>query len=201
MGAGAGFIILNLVRLLSVIALIGAATISVMIITLEVPRFGHFFFQILGEGSRIATCFILIASEMPVKKTAKFFARNVQCLTHGRSLAYTGWPMLVLSVSLLSDLRTEVLKSSALGQAVYTLILVIGPWMGMVGVLYTIMPLLYWRSPAGECRRTRKDGAIGAPKDDLDFGHIQPVMNISRPQFPQFPAAVKSSDDYYAPFK
>lgn len=181
MSAGAAFVFLNILRIISILSLICASTASILVIILEVRYFGTYFFSILSHAARIVACLILIASEMPLPRTTKALQRKIPALTYGHSLAYAGWAMLVLSVGLLSEQNSSLVQEKGLGQAVQIVILAAGTMTGVVGIVYAVLPIIYWRSPAGECRRARKDGAVGAPTTTPAEAVDPRPMSISRP--------------------
>lgn len=188
MAAGTAFIILNVLRLFSVLSLIAVCTASVMIIVIEAQHFSFFFFSIMSQVFQIVSCFFLIASEIPNQTTSRFLEQKVAILAQGSSLAYTGWPMIVLATGVFAELRLAFLKTERIGSALRAIIIVAGSSTSLIGVTYAILPIIFWKLPAGECRRARKDGAVGDPRVksdaryDPEFGSSDAqFMQISRP--------------------
>ena len=180
MSAGAAYVFLNILRFLSILALITACTASILVITVQAQEFRYFFFSICGQLSRIVGCFVLIVSEVPVRSTTTYLRKTCAALTHGSSLAYTGWGLLVVSVSVLSDLTSPALSDAKMGSTVRGIVLAAGSSLATVGLVYAIMPIVYFRHPAGECRRVRTEGAVPRRQQE-ELQREEREMEISRP--------------------
>lgn len=144
MGSGTAYIILNILRIISVVALLLVLVASIMIIDIEGRHLANNFFPIISQLSRIFSCLALITSELPIPLTTRYLQRRIPILSYGFSIAWTGWPMIVLSAAVLSDLSSYLLSTESLGKPIHTVILVGGASTGIVGLLYGLMPLIMW---------------------------------------------------------
>ena len=142
MTAGFAFVILNLLRTVAICSLLMVCASSAMIVIREAHRFGYNFFDILSQFIRIGNCVVLIASEIPVRVTTKFLIKRIPVLTEGYSLAWTGVPIITLSCSLFSALRSDA--ASSLGHSERHVIFAAALSTGISGFSYLFMPIIYW---------------------------------------------------------
>lgn len=156
MSAGLSFIVLNVLRFLTILSLMLVCVSSMLVINFQAKDgFGKNFFGIMAGVAQIGSAIALIATELPIPFTQRFIHQRAPVLSQGHSLAWSGVPMLTLATSVLSNLRSSLLTTEATGSTVHTVILSAGTSIGVLGILYTLMPFVYWNAPSGECRRLR----------------------------------------------
>lgn len=167
MSTGSAFIILNILRVLTVMSLILVCVCSVLTITAQMSHFTTYFFSIVSSSFRIISCLLLITTEAPTAATTRFYQKRCPVFTQGYSLAWTGVPMITFACAVLSDTKMSKTSSDSKLAAVYhSMSLTAGISIGLLGLIYCLMPLIYWKAKSGECRRLRRDGA-STPADSL----------------------------------
>lgn len=156
MSAGLSFIVLNVLRFLTVLSLILVCVSSMLVINFQAKDgFGKNFFGIMSDIAQIGSAVVLITTELPIPLAKRFIQQRAPVLTEGYSLAWSGVPMLTLATSVLSNLRSSLLTTELTGAVIHKVILSAGTSIGILGILYTLMPFVYWNAPSGECRRLR----------------------------------------------
>lgn len=190
MGAGIAFVVLNFLRCLMMASLSLACVASIVCIAGLRSDVSTYFFNILGSTYRLLACVLLILCELPPGKTARsILATRLPLLCgRGHSLAWLGSIGLVLAASLLADLRLPPLNqrsidvagltsaaaahnasSTGLPHAWHSVVFAAGISLGILSIIYCLLPLVFWSAPHGEDRRLRHDGAAGASESPLDY--------------------------------
>ena len=180
--AGIAFIVLNFLRCLMVASLSLSIVGSIVCIAGLRIDVGTYFFSILGSTYRILACILLVLCEVPAGKVVRdlIAARLPVLRAPGYSLAWVGAVTLVIAASLLADLRLPPLNersvsvtgltsataarvptTDGLPHAWHAVVFAAGVSLGIMSIIYCLMPLVFWSAPFGEDRRLRHDGAAG----------------------------------------
>lgn len=145
MNSGIAYVVLNILRILTVLALLLTCVASVLIMAVKFPHTGDNFFSILNQVSRFFSAIIIITTETPTSAITAFYRRRCPVWTQGFSLAWSGFPILMIACSLLSNKEDEAHASTdKLSSVRKSIILSAGICLGVLGLLYCLMPLIYW---------------------------------------------------------
>lgn len=178
MGAGLSYVVLNILRVCSATILALVLLAGIIMLALQAKHdFGYFFFSIVNHFYLIVGASILLVSEVPLNFTTRVLQQTLPVLSFGYSLAWTGLPMLLLSCSILSSLRSAFydVSNGIITQPLRSLVFAAGVASGIMGLLYSLTPLIYWRpgTSGGECRRLRKEGALVEQSSGSDTSSLE----------------------------
>ena len=141
MHSGIAYVVLNILRLMTVLTLLLICVASVLIMTVQFQHFGRNFFSIINELSTIVSAMILITTEIPTTAVTAFYKRRCAVWTQGFSLAWSGVPMVVMACSMLSWKADTTNSASRVRTSI---VLGSGISLGVLGLIYCLMPLFYW---------------------------------------------------------
>lgn len=152
MGAGAAFVLLNILRFLSILTLILVCTASVLIISDKSNDVGENFFSIVSQFFRVVSSLVLITTETPLLVLTKFYTKRCPVWTQGYSLAWSGVPMVVLACGVLADAQSPVDMASKPSNLRKSFVTAAGISVGVIGLTYCLMPLIFWFVPNCQSR-------------------------------------------------
>lgn len=156
MSAGIWYIVLNVLRFLTVLAEILVCVGTMLVINYAAKDgFGTNFFAIVCGIARIGSAIALIMTELPIPITTRFIKVRAPVLVEGFSLAWSGVPMLTIASSMFSDLHNSYFKTETTGRITQEIVKAGGISIGVFGIIYCLMPFIFWKAPSGECRRLR----------------------------------------------
>ncbi|KAI9789687.1 MAG: hypothetical protein M1816_005862 [Peltula sp. TS41687] len=168
--AGPGYIILNILRVMNIIALLMVIVASwVMLVkTFVVSKF--FFFDAV---SHLITSFVgifLIVSELPLFKS--YYTKNWPLLSQSSGLVTLGAAMVVLGVSILGNLNKEATSQESLGTAFWRIVISSGVLVSLLGFLNIIASFIFRDSALDiTARQVRAKGAVAAQGSPSTSSH------------------------------
>ncbi|KAE8400868.1 hypothetical protein BDV37DRAFT_286234 [Aspergillus pseudonomiae] len=122
--AGPGFVILNAIRVLNIIALLDIiAACAVMLVKISLLS-SFFFFEAASHVIIAGVSIILIISELPFFRG--YFDHNWPLLGQDSGFITLALAMLILGVSILGDLNTEATSQESLGNSFWQIVLSAG---------------------------------------------------------------------------
>ncbi|KAL2433263.1 hypothetical protein ABEF95_000307 [Exophiala dermatitidis] len=165
--AGAGYVVLNVIRVMNVIALLAVvAASSVMLVkTFIVSKF--FFFD---ACEHVIRCFIsgfLILTELPFFKS--YISRNWPLFSARSSFIMLGVCMVFLGNSILGNLNKEATSQNSLGLPFWRLVIGSGIVVLVMGSI-NIMASYIFRDTRAHltARQVRSHGAVASHKADVE---------------------------------
>ena len=172
--AGPGFIILNVIRAMNIIALLAVVTASIIMIikTFTVSKF-YFFDGATHAITAMASLFLII-SECSVFKS--WFSRNWPVLSYEHGFNFLGLSMIVLGNNILGNLNKEATSQKSLGLAFWRIVIssgIVVLFMGFVNVATTyVFRDQYLHVTA---RQIRSKGAVAiSDKEGLEENNGKP---------------------------
>ncbi|KAF2490929.1 hypothetical protein BU16DRAFT_434924, partial [Lophium mytilinum] len=157
--AGPGYIILNVIRALNIIALTAVVTGSfVMLVkTFVVSKF--FFFDAVSHVITALTSMFLVVSECSLFRS--FFARNWPLLSPAHGFVGLGCAMIVLGLNILGNMNKEATSQESLGLPFWRLVLASGILCLVIGFFNVVASYVFRDSSRGiTARRVRSHGAV-----------------------------------------
>ncbi|MCJ1361563.1 hypothetical protein MMC16_000663 [Acarospora aff. strigata] len=161
--AGPGFIILNTIRIMNIIALLAVIAASwVMIVkTFVVSKF--FFFDGTSHVITSSTGIFLIVSEFPLFRS--YFIRNWPLLSPNSGFVTLGVAMIILGVSILGHLNKEATSQESLGLAFWRIVISSGIVVIVLGFINIVCSYIFRDPHTGiSARMVRSYGAVAAQK-------------------------------------
>lgn len=157
--AGPGYVILNIMRAMNIIALVMVIVASwVMLVkTFVVSKF--FFFDAVSHLVTSLVGVFLITSEIQLFKG--YFARNWPLLAPDSGLVTLGSAMVVLGVSILGNLNKEATSQESLGTAFWRIVISAGILVALLGLLNIVASFIFRDRASGiSSRQVRSKGAV-----------------------------------------
>ncbi|OCK83629.1 hypothetical protein K432DRAFT_290686 [Lepidopterella palustris CBS 459.81] len=168
--AGPGYIILNILRAMNIIALMAvvAASVVMLVKTFIVSRF--FFFDAVSHVITALSSTFLMVSECSLFRT--YFARNWPLLSPSHGFVGLGVGMIILGLNILGNMNKAATSQESLGLAFWRLVLASGILVLVIGFFNVFASYIFRDTSQGiTARRVRSHGAValtsqeeGAPK-------------------------------------
>ncbi|MCJ1437318.1 hypothetical protein MMC27_006705 [Xylographa pallens] len=171
---GSGYIILNTIRVMNIIALLAvvAASLVMLVKTFVVSQF--FFFDGVSHVITASLSIFLIISELPFFKS--YFARNWPLLSPSSGFVTLGVLMIIVGVSILGNLNKSATSQQTLGMSFWQIVISSGIVTCILGFVNIFASYFFrTRSLGVTSRMVRAYGAVAAQK-------VAGVSNISSPR-------------------
>ncbi|KAL1957142.1 hypothetical protein VTO42DRAFT_6285 [Malbranchea cinnamomea] len=159
--AGPGYVILNVIRVMNIIALLAVAT-ACAVMLVKTPMTSNFFiFDAATHVVLSCISFFLIVSELNIFRG--YFSRYWPLFAQDSGLVTLGMTMLVLGVATLGDLNNKALSEEALGGSFWRIVLAGGIVTLIFGVMNIILSFIFRDTQLGvTARHIRAHGAVAA---------------------------------------
>ncbi|KAF2461385.1 hypothetical protein BDY21DRAFT_360514 [Lineolata rhizophorae] len=157
--AGPGYIILNTLRAMNIIALLSvvAASFVMLIRPFIVNQF--FFFDACSHVFTGIFAMFLIVSETPIAR--RYFERNWPLFSPNHGFVALGVAMIVLGINVLGNLNKETSSQQNMGLAFWRLVVASGIMVFILGVFNITASYVFRDSRNGiSARRVRSHGAV-----------------------------------------
>ena len=157
--AGPGFIILNVIRAMNIIALLAVVAASVIMIvkTFTVSKF--YFFDGATHAITVLASLFLVVSECSIFK--KWFMRNWPVLSYDHGFNFLGLSMIVLGINILGNLNKEATSQKSLGLAFWRIVISSGIVVLVMGFVNVATTYIFRDSLLGvTARQVRSKGAV-----------------------------------------
>jgi hypothetical protein len=161
---GVGFVVLNILRVLTIIAL-AAATASSWVLMVKVQRGETYFvFQAASLFFLGLICVFLTISEIPVNAIKSYYRDAWPNFSDEHGLTWLGLAMVLIGCNLLGQLNHPAFASDKFGLAFWQLVMASGILCLTFGAL-NVMGNFVWRESNGiNARHVRSRGADALPK-------------------------------------
>ncbi|PIG80703.1 hypothetical protein AARAC_008829 [Aspergillus arachidicola] len=161
--AGPGFVILNAIRVLNIIALLDIiAACAVMLVKISLLS-SFFFFEAASHVMTAGVSIILIISELPFFRG--YFDHNWPLLGQDSGFITLALAMLILGVSILGDLNTEATSQESLGTSFWQIVLSAGILAMIMSAINLVASFVFAdRSSGVTARHVRVYGAVAPQK-------------------------------------
>ncbi|KAE8376517.1 hypothetical protein BDV26DRAFT_233934 [Aspergillus bertholletiae] len=161
--AGPGFVILNAIRVLNIIALLDIiAACAVMLVKISLLS-SFFFFEAASHVMTAGVSIILIISELPFFRG--YFDHNWPLLGQDSGFITLALAMLILGVSILGDLNTEATSQESLGISFWQIILSAGILSMIMSAINLVASFVFANRNSGvTARHVRVYGAVAPQK-------------------------------------
>ncbi|MCJ1481617.1 hypothetical protein MMC06_001776 [Schaereria dolodes] len=163
--AGPGYIILNTLRVMNIIALLAvvAASCVMLVKTFVVSKF--FFFDACSHLITASLSIFLIISELPLFRG--YYARNFPLLSLSSGFVALGFLMIVTGVSILGNLNKEATSQKSLGLSFWQIVISSGILVSILGVANVFASYIFRNRALGvTARMVRSYGAVAPHKVD-----------------------------------
>ncbi|KEF53958.1 uncharacterized protein A1O9_09753 [Exophiala aquamarina CBS 119918] len=175
---GAGYVVLNVIRVMNIIAFLSIiAASSVMLVkTFVVSKF--FFFDACEHVIRIIMGGFLILTELPLFKT--YFSRNWPLFSHRSGFVMLGFVMIFLGISILGNLNKEATSQKSLGLPFWRVVIASGIVVLVLGPI-NILASYVFRDKHSHltARQVRSHGAVASHKADVEASTPKPPSRKS----------------------
>ncbi|KAH9876069.1 hypothetical protein J1614_003948 [Plenodomus biglobosus] len=162
--AGPGYIILNVLRGLNIIALasVVASSIVMLVKTFIISKF--FFFDATSHVITAVAGLFLIVSECSLFRN--FFARNWPLLSPAHGFVTLGCAMMVIGLNLLGNMNKQATSQESLGMPFWRLLVASGILAIVIG-FFNVVASFIFRDKARNitARRVRSRGAMSLQED------------------------------------
>jgi hypothetical protein len=165
--AGPGYIILNVMRALNIIALasVVASSVVMLVKTFIVSKF--FFFDATSHVVTATVGLFLVVSECSLFRS--FFARNWPLLSPSHGFVSLGCAMMILGLNMLGNMNKEATSQSSLGMPFWRLLVASGCLAIVIGFMNIVASYIFCdRSRNVTARRVRSRGAIALSEADAE---------------------------------
>ncbi|KAL9016395.1 MAG: hypothetical protein Q9185_006266 [Variospora sp. 1 TL-2023] len=177
--AGPGYVILNIIRIMNIIAFTAViiASFSMLVKTFIVSKF--FFFDAV---SHVVTAFLsmfLLLTETPLFRS--YFARNWPLLSPTHGFLTLGILMIILGVSVLGNLNKEATSQASLGTSYWRIVIASGIIIIIMGTANIFASYIFRQKKLGvTARQVRAYGAVAAQKLPLPVTAMSPTSGSVR---------------------
>ncbi|KAF2273247.1 uncharacterized protein EI97DRAFT_165587 [Westerdykella ornata] len=166
--AGPGYIILNIIRAMNIIALssVVASSVVMLVKTFVVSKF--FFFDATSHVITGLVGLFLIVSECSLFRS--YFARNWPLLSPSHGFVSLGCAMMVLGLNMLGNMNKEATSQESLGLPFWRLLVASGILAIVIG-FFNVVASYIFRNKARQitARRVRSHGAISLSPSPDDY--------------------------------
>lgn len=161
--AGPGYVVLNVIRVMNVVALLAvvAASFVMLVKTFIVSKF--FFFD--GVSHLITGCvsILLILTEISLFK--RYTANNWPLLSPSHGFVTLGIIMIIIGVSILGNLNKQATSEGSLGTTFWRLVIASGIVVSILGVANIFANYMFRQKSLGiTARQVRDHGAVAPQK-------------------------------------
>lgn len=135
--AGPGFLVLNTIRLMNIVALLMVALASWVMIVMNVKTNNFFFFDAVAHFITSIVSIFLIVSECNIFKF--YFARNWPKFGIESGFVFLGLSMIVLGFNILANLNKEATSRENLGMAMWRIVISSGIVASVMGLINLVV--------------------------------------------------------------
>ncbi|CAF9908848.1 MAG: hypothetical protein GOMPHAMPRED_006335 [Gomphillus americanus] len=163
---GVGYLILNILRVLNIISLLGAVAAAIVLLIKTFIVNGYFFFDSIIHVVIFVFSIFLLISEAPIFERIRiWYSNNFPLLSYQSGVATLGLFMVIDGSLVLSNLNNDYANSADYGRSFYSAVIAGGLLPFIVGILNIIASLLFRNRKQGiTSRMIRKYGSVGAEK-------------------------------------
>ncbi|KAJ9613081.1 hypothetical protein H2200_003022 [Cladophialophora chaetospira] len=165
--AGAGYVVLNVIRVMNIIALLAViAASSVMLVkTFIVSKF--FFFDACEHIIRVVMSSFLILTELSLFKS--YISKNWPLFSLRSSFVMLGIAMIFLGNSILGNLNKEATSQKSIGLSFWRLVIASGIIVFVMGFINLFASFIFRDTKAHlTARQVRSHGAVASHKADVE---------------------------------
>ncbi|KAE8145286.1 hypothetical protein BDV25DRAFT_133930 [Aspergillus avenaceus] len=175
--AGPGFVVLNAIRVLNIIALLDIiAACAVMLVKISLQS-SFFFFEATSRAVTAGVSIFLIISELPFFRD--YFDRNWPLLGQDSGFITLALVMMILGVTILGDLNSEATSQESLGLSFWQIVLSAGILAFIMSVINLASSFIFADSDVGvTARHVRVYGAV-APQKIIQRTSSQRSLKLS----------------------
>ncbi|KAJ5542045.1 hypothetical protein N7461_008048 [Penicillium sp. DV-2018c] len=161
--AGPGYVILNVLRALNIIALTDLiAACAVMLVKINMLN-SFFFFEAVTHAVVALVSIFLIISELPILQT--YFDNHWPMFGQQSSFYSLGGIMMILGVSTLGNLNSKAMTQESIGMTFWQIIISAGILAMIASVLNVLASFIFNDSETQvSARQVRADGAVAPQK-------------------------------------
>ncbi|RMD39804.1 hypothetical protein DV735_g5323, partial [Chaetothyriales sp. CBS 134920] len=174
--AGAGYVVLNVIRGLNLVALFAvmAASTVMLVKTFIVSKF--FFFDAAAHVVRIIISGFLIMTELPLFR--QYFYRNWPLFSPRSGFVMLGLTMIALGNSILGQLNKEATSQESLGLAFWRVVIAAGIIVLVMGFVNIVASYVFRDTKTHlTARQVRSHGAVASHKADVESDPRTPNPN------------------------
>ncbi|KAL1302858.1 hypothetical protein AAFC00_003188 [Neodothiora populina] len=183
--AGPGYIILNAIRVMNIIAFLAVIAASVVMLVKTSTASKFFFFDAVSHVVTAVISMFLIASEVSLFRA--FFARNWPLLSPAHGFVALGAAMVVLGVNVLGNLNKPAASQEALGLEIWRIVIGSGIIVFILG-FFNLAASYIFRDNKQDitARQVRAQGAVAVHKKPMSTSSIRsaPTMQSMSPSTP-----------------
>ncbi|KAF7189471.1 hypothetical protein HII31_09111 [Pseudocercospora fuligena] len=199
--SGAGYIILNGIRVMNIIGFLAVITASVVMLVKTSTDTHLFFFDALSHVITLVTSLFLIVSELPLFRA--YFARNWPLLSSGHGFVTLAIAMIVLGINVMGNLNKPSGSEEALGKSFWSIVIGSGILIFILGWINLVASFVFRDRKQGiTARAVRSHGAVAVHKTPIasENGSIKtppaPVLAQSYISNPITPSPTKTSNPF-----
>ncbi|KAF4618117.1 hypothetical protein G7Y89_g14990 [Cudoniella acicularis] len=189
--AGPGYIILQIIRVLNIIALLLIAIASMIMLAMTLKTSNFFFFDGVSHFITFGIAMFLIVSETGFFQN--YFIRNWPNFGPEAGFTYLGLAMIALGFNILGNLNKNATSVENLGLAMWREVIAAGILASLFGLVNIIATYVFCNSKEGiSGRQVRSNGATTYPKSNFSVssGSMRksegsPVLPTYRPTSPE----------------
>jgi hypothetical protein len=171
--SGLGYVILNVMRGLNVIALLAVIAASIVMLIKTFIINGFFFFDTIGHVITAFLAIFLIVSEVPFFQAVKsYYAVNWPLLSDKSGFITLGVLMMFDGISVLGNLNSDDTNPDRFGSSFYQVVVAGGVLCFTIGILNIPTSFLFQDRKVGvTARMVRQHGAVAAQRvaNDIQF--------------------------------
>lgn len=200
--SGAGYLILNVLRVLNIIVLLLVAIASWVMLVMTVKTSSFFFFDGVSHFITSTCALFLIASEVPFRWLKTYFAETWPVLSVEYGLTYLGMAMIALGFNILGNLNKEATNVEHLGLPLWRVVIAAGILASIIGFFNIIATFIFSDSKRNLTgRHVRSYGAAPPPiklekSMSLNSGHSSHRMpSTRRAPSPSLPSYTNAAAD------
>ncbi|RMJ26425.1 hypothetical protein PHISP_02697 [Aspergillus sp. HF37] len=161
--AGPGYVILNAIRALNIIALLDIMAADAVLLAKISLLTSFFFFQAVTHVVSAGVCIFLIVSELPVLQG--YFDRNWPLMGQDSGFITLAAVMMILGVAVLGNLNAEATSQESLGLPFWRVILSAGILSMVMSAVNVLSSFIFADRETGvSARHVRAYGAVAPHK-------------------------------------
>ncbi|GIZ44473.1 hypothetical protein CKM354_000767000 [Cercospora kikuchii] len=164
--SGAGYIILNGIRVMNIIGFLAVVTASVVMLVKTNTDTHLFFFDALSHVITLISSLFLITSELPVFKG--YFARNWPLLSPARGFVTLAIAMIVIGIQVMGNLNKSAGSQEELGMPFWRIVIGSGILIFILGWINLLASFIFRDRKQGiTARMVRAHGAVAVHKTPM----------------------------------
>ncbi|KAI5359977.1 hypothetical protein Slin15195_G118390 [Septoria linicola] len=164
--SGAGYIILNGVRVMNIIGFLAVVTASIVMLVKTNTDNHLFFFDGLSHVITLMSSLFLITSELPIFKG--YFARNWPLLSPSRGFVTLAIAMVVIGIQVMGNLNKSAGSQKELGMAFWRIVIASGILIFILGWINLLASYVFQDRKQGiTARMVRSHGAVAIHKTPM----------------------------------